>query len=217
MKKIETWGENLESTVYLLLAARARGEHVYAEFNRHVLYSDDVTMDSAYIAVIGCTKAEYEEERKRYEEQARKKEEECELREQGYREKVKVDRDAKGAGRITPELVVAGLKFIAEHPRISQDKLIDGLLSLGCNFTLEDIREQFPKCRSIKLFDGMKRADIACGASVIVNVRDSEYGRGYGEDRFLSVDDDTSIYHFVRKRGDKDYTKEKVDAMTATK
>ena len=216
MKIIETRGENLESTVYLLLAARARGEHVYAEFNRHVLCSDDVTMDSAYIAVIGCTKAEYDEQIRRERENWKKIEEEREIREQRYREKVKADRAAKGPSEITAELVVAGLKFIAEHLRSSHDELLEGLLSLGCNFTLQDIREQFPECESVRLFDGMKRADVSCGASIIVNVRDSEFGRSYGEDRFFSVDDEISAYHFVRKRGDKKYTKDKVDVMVAT-
>jgi hypothetical protein len=43
------------------------------------------------------------------------------------------------------DLVIKGLKFIAEHPEMEQEKLVDGLLNLGCNFTFSDIDEQFPE------------------------------------------------------------------------
>jgi hypothetical protein len=66
---------NLESVVYTLLAAKARGEHVYCNFNGHQLHSDSVTMDSAYQEVCGHTKAEYDEIlRKRNEEYKRQEE-----------------------------------------------------------------------------------------------------------------------------------------------
>ena len=58
----------------------------------------------------------------------------------------------------------------------------------------------------------MKKGEITCGASVITNARDSEYGRAYCDDRFLSLDDETSIYHFVRiVTGDPNYTKDNLD------
>lgn len=61
-------GENLESAVYTLLAAKARGEHVYCDFNGHELHSDTVSMDSAYMEVMGCTKAEHEQHMKEWHE-----------------------------------------------------------------------------------------------------------------------------------------------------
>lgn len=54
--------DTLESAVYTLLAAKARGQHVWCEFNEHKLYSDKVTMDSAYLEVIGRTKKEYDQQ-----------------------------------------------------------------------------------------------------------------------------------------------------------
>lgn len=61
-KKIELRaGDNLESVVYTLLAEKARGNDVYCEFNGVRLSSVDVTMDSAFKAVTGKTKAEYDE------------------------------------------------------------------------------------------------------------------------------------------------------------
>lgn len=36
------------------------------------------------------------------------------------------------------EVEIEGLKFILEHPRLTHEKLILGLLMLACNFTYED-------------------------------------------------------------------------------
>ena len=72
------------------------------------------------------------------------------------------------------------------------------------------MKKQFPK--PVPLFKGMKKGEISCGASVIVNVRDSESGRAYCSDKFLSLDDDTSVYHYIRKvTHDKSYTKANLD------
>lgn len=58
-------GDNIESVVHTLLAAKAKGESVYAEFNGHKLYSDTVSMDSAYIEITGQTKEDFELEREK--------------------------------------------------------------------------------------------------------------------------------------------------------
>jgi len=62
--------DNLESTVYTLLAAKARGERVYVIYNGYELHSYNITMDSAYKEVFGLTKEEYdkrmEDTRKNY-------------------------------------------------------------------------------------------------------------------------------------------------------
>ena len=210
--KIDFISGNLEAVVYTLLAEKARGNHVYYVFNGHELHSDTVTMDSAYQEVIGCTKEEFD--RRVQEERAKfdREEESRKLREQGYLAKVEAARTGEKQP-ITQEKVVAGLKFIAEHRDMEQEELIDGLLALGCDFSLEDIREQFPEAGN--LFDGMKAGKTNCGASVIANVRDSEYGRAFAEDRFLSLDDDTSVYHFIRvATGDEGYTKAAVESMS---
>ena len=208
-------GDNLESVVYTLLAAKARGEHVYCNFNGHELHSDNVTMDSAYTEVMGCTKAEYEQRMKEWRENYAKEKKARESREQGYAEKVNASRtDEKKP--ITSEEVISGLKFIAEHQSMSHEELVNGLLELGCNFSLEDIKQQFKQqfTEEIKLDEGMKQGNFACGASVIANVRDSELGRKFCNIDFLSLDNDTSIYHFIRvTTGDESYTKEMVDAL----
>ncbi len=206
-------GEELESAVHTLLEAKARGEHVYCDFNGHELHSDSVTMDSAYIEVLGCTKAEWDQKEKEMHENFEKEEKARKNREEGYVEKAKSNRKGEEKA-ITLEEVVSGLKFIAEHQSMSQEELIEGLLELGCDFSLKDIKQQFPT--EIALLEGMKKGDVACGASIIVNVRDNEFGRAYCDDRFLSVDDEDSLYNFIRvATGDETYTKEYVDALNS--
>ena len=203
-RKIEfAIGSTIESAVYELLAAKARGEQVYGDFNGHKLYSDTVTMDSAYTEIMGCTKAEFDKRQAEWRENYKKEE-------QGYSQMVASTRIPGQDVVITMPTVIEGLKFIAENQTLSQEELIKGLLDLGCNFTLEDIKKQFPG--SGLLFEGMKKGEVACGASVIANARDSESGRAYCDDRFLSLDDETSIYHFVRiVTGDPNYTKDNLD------
>lgn len=67
-------GENLESAVYTLLAAKARGEKVYGEFNGHILHSETVSMDSAYMEVLGYTKAEHDKQMEEWRENYKKEE-----------------------------------------------------------------------------------------------------------------------------------------------
>lgn len=210
-RKIEfTPRATIESAVYELLAAKARGEQVYGDFNGHKLYSDTVTMDSAYTEIMGCTKAEFDKSQAEWRENYKKEEQAREQREQGYSQMVASTRIPGQDVVITMPTVIEGLKFIAENQTLSQEELIKGLLDLGCNFTLEDIKKQFPN--SGLLLEGMKKGEVACGASVIANVRDTEYGRAYCDDRFLSLDDEASIYHFVRiVTGDPNYTKDNLD------
>ena len=53
----EFWGD-LDETVRYLQECNKRGENKYVEFKGNILYSCDVTIDSAYMQVIGLTKAE---------------------------------------------------------------------------------------------------------------------------------------------------------------
>ena len=213
--KVDKYFGNLDKAIDFLLESRARGEHVVIEFNGKELHSDNVTVDSAYMEVLGCTKAEFEQQQKEILESYRREEEERKIREQGYAERVKASRTEENKP-ITLEEVVNGLKFIAEHQSMSQDELIDGLLQIGCNFTLDDIKKQFPG--EIGLFEGIKQGNLGAGATVVCNARDTEFGRSFCDDRFLSVDDDMSLYHFVRiTTNDDTYTKENVDALNNAK
>jgi hypothetical protein len=55
----EYLGSDIETVVKVLLQHRERGELVKTNFNGHWLYSDTVTMDGAYVAITGKTKAEF--------------------------------------------------------------------------------------------------------------------------------------------------------------
>lgn len=204
--------DTLESAVYTLLAAKARGQHVWCEFNEHKLYSDKVTMDSAYLEVIGRTKKEYDQQLLESLEQFKKSRQEAKI-EEGREAQLVLESKKKCTLPITQELVIAGLKFIAENQTISQEELTAGLLELGCNFTLEDIENQITTSET-NLFTGMSRGDLAYGASVIANARKNFLSRAYVSEKFLSVDNNTSIYNYIRiVTGDKTYTKDKVTSM----
>lgn len=206
--------DTLESAVYTLLAAKARGQHVWCEFNEHKLYSDKVTIDSAYLEVIGRTKKEYDQQLLERLEQFEKALQEAKL-EEGREAQLVLESKKKCNLPITQELVIAGLKFIAENQTISQQELVAGLLELGCNFTLEDIENQVTTPET-SLFAGMSRGDLAYGASVIANARKDFLSRAYVSERFLSVDNNTSIYNYIRiVTGDMTYTKDKIDSMNA--
>lgn len=204
--------DTLESAVYTLLAAKARGQHVWCYFNGHKLYSDNVTMDRVYLEVTGRTKKEFDQQLLESREQFKKSMQEAKLEEEQEVQLV-LESKKKCTLPITQELVIAGLKFIAENQTISQEELTAGLLELGCNFTLEDIKNQVTT-PEINLFDGMSQGDLICGAIVIANARKDFLSRAYVSDRFLSVDDNTSIYNYIRiVTGDKTYTKDKVTSM----
>lgn len=60
MKKLEvTVKDNIRSVVYMLLAAKERGERVYAEYNGKFFYSDTVKLSDIYINGIGNNRNEY--------------------------------------------------------------------------------------------------------------------------------------------------------------
>ena len=206
-------GTKLENVVNILLAYKENGYHVYCEFNGHRLYSDTVTMESAYLEICGKTKEQVIEDQNKAMEKAEKRKEETKAREQRYQEKVLESNHGEPV-EVTMAKVIEGLKYICEHREDSQEELIDALLELGCNFTFEDIKRKIDKTGTepISIFKGMSTGDLIAGASVICNVRDSEFGRDYAEDRFLEKDNKESIYNFIRVvTGDENYTKASID------
>lgn len=66
-------GEKLDGVVQMLIAEREKGNSVVATFNGQELFSADVTMDSAYLAVLGKTKAEFEEGQEKFREEGRRR------------------------------------------------------------------------------------------------------------------------------------------------
>lgn len=81
MEEIKLYGgETIDTAVKKLLEAKANGKHVFCDFNGVKLYSDSVTLDSAYTEICGCTKAEWDEKLKKDIEESRKRREEDQKR-----------------------------------------------------------------------------------------------------------------------------------------
>lgn len=75
-KKVDVvLGGTLEDCVNLLLECKLRGELACLEFNGHKLYSDSVTMDSAYLECTGYTKAEFDKHKRDWNDKLKKAEE----------------------------------------------------------------------------------------------------------------------------------------------
>ena len=67
---------NIDEAVEVLTYAREQGRNLWFDFNGHKLYSADVTLDSAYIEVLGMDKATYEKKQKEWREEYERKEKE---------------------------------------------------------------------------------------------------------------------------------------------
>ena len=76
MREIKMWGATLEEAVRTLILLRLKGEDVYCDFNGTVLKSSNVTLDDAYIAVMGKTYSEYKDQEIRLFEKWKREDEE---------------------------------------------------------------------------------------------------------------------------------------------
>ena len=77
MEELELYaGNSIDTAVKRLLEAKAEGKHVFCKFNGVKLYSDNVTLDSAYTEIFGCTKSEWDEKLRKNIEKSEKKMEE---------------------------------------------------------------------------------------------------------------------------------------------
>ncbi|MET3505470.1 hypothetical protein [Halalkalibacter oceani] len=61
-------GNTIEDAVNELMGYREKGELVCGDFNGVMLYSDTVTMDSAYKGITGKTKAEFDKQQQEWQE-----------------------------------------------------------------------------------------------------------------------------------------------------
>lgn len=76
--ELQFFGNTIEDAVNELLTYKEKGKLASGDFNGTLLYSDTVTMDSAYTAITGYTKAEFDEamENRKTERQRKQKEHE---------------------------------------------------------------------------------------------------------------------------------------------
>ena len=59
-RMIEVDAQNIDDMVSELLEYKSHGEMVSTVFNGRTIYSDTVSLDGAYLAITGKTKAEFE-------------------------------------------------------------------------------------------------------------------------------------------------------------
>ena len=79
MKKYENrefWGMQLSKVVEELIEFNKKGKLISTDFNGVTLYSDTVTIDDAYVSILGKTKREFDDaEKQRIEKNKREQEE----------------------------------------------------------------------------------------------------------------------------------------------
>lgn len=106
--ELDEWLSSLERCVERLLQFKERGELVKYQFNGHWLYSDTVTMDSAYLEITGKNKNDFDKAQKEWREKLRI---ESELAEKAARENI-------------PNWIEKGHKAFAEDKWEEWDKIV---------------------------------------------------------------------------------------------
>jgi hypothetical protein len=145
----------LEDAVNKLLAAKERGEHVYYNFNGHILHSDTVTMDSAYNEVLGYSKAEHDARQKKiYEIRAQQKED---------AKKNVINWIVKGQGYIYPELFPKWIKCV-------NDRVEDLYLGSDLDTSLEIMKalDEDDMKTALKIFNDIDSGNAASMVMYIV-------------------------------------------------
>ena len=106
--ELDEWLSPLERCVERLLQFKERGELVKYQFNGHWLYSDIITMDSAYLEITGKNKKDYDKAQEEWKEKLRI---ESELAEKAARENI-------------PNWIEKGHKAFAEDKWKEWDKIV---------------------------------------------------------------------------------------------
>ena len=138
-------GESLSDAVEKLLKAKEEGRHVYCTFNGYTLDSDTVTLDSAYIEILGCTKKEHEERMAREIEESKKRRE---IAEQKAIKKI-------------PKQINRGKKLMYSFRHDEWKELVEadatgmytGLLTEDMLTIMEAIEDEKPVEDIVKIFD----------------------------------------------------------------
>ncbi len=169
MEELKLISVDIDTAVEKLLEAKAEGRHVFLNFNGVKLYSDNVTLDSAYIEILGCTKREWKKKIEKQIEESDKQ--------------MKVARE--NAINNIPNLIKKGQKLI--YP-FRQDKWIESVESdaIGdyCGFitasameVMTAIDEEKPIEELMEIFD--KQGHSGWSASLTRNVVMTYSKNGY--------------------------------------
>ena len=107
-RELNEWLSPLERCVEQLLEYKEKGELVKYNFNGHWLYSDTITMDSAFLEVTGKNKADFDKAQEEYFEKLRI---ESELAEKSAQENI-------------PNWIEKGHKLLSEDKWEEWDKIV---------------------------------------------------------------------------------------------
>lgn len=135
---------SIDNAVKRLLEYREKGESMFVDFNGHKLYSCDVTIDSAYMEIIGQTKAEYdkarEKWRKEYEARQAKEEAEAQAKIPSWIE--------QGEKFIYPERIGKWINCVEDragdfYHGMDLDSALALMEKLESGATMEEVKEMF--------------------------------------------------------------------------
>ena len=183
------FSDDLDVVVTKLIKIREMGGHQTYSFNGYLLSSDTVDMDSAFLMIVGETKEEYDRGQKELLESFKKEKESDERREARTKELVLKSRE-RGISEITPLLVLKGMRYVLMNERQNYEEFVEGLLELGCNFTIDEVKELVKANgeEDCSIFDGLRQGNVLAGALIICNARDSIYIRNVLYGRYIYTD-----------------------------
>ena len=125
-KEITEWLTPLEKCVECLQEYNARGELAKYEFNGHWLYSDTVTMDSAYLEITGKNKADFDKAQEEFRETIRKEKEFAEIRKEKEFAEIRKEKEfaEKTAQNNIPNWIERGHKLFSEDKWPEWNKIV---------------------------------------------------------------------------------------------
>lgn len=212
IKKIPA-GWTLDEAVYDLQEAKKKGINLHYIFNGKIDLGPGIGYDEAWNMCYGISKETLTadiEEKNKLEERIANRRQYMDQSDLARIERVKKARAKSPHGKEVIEAnVISGLKYLVENRFADADTVCDALINRGCLFTINDVYDY-----EVKPFTREKFRDgsIAAAAYVVANMRDSKISRETFENMLFLVDDDYSVYNFIRlATGDKTYTKALAD------
>ena len=168
-EEIETYaGESIDTAVEKLLEAKKEGKHAYCKFNDVILDSDTVTLDSAYIEIVGCTKKEHEERIRKGAEEARKR--------RFLEEKEAVER--------IPDKIKRGKRLVypfrysdwASIVAADATGMYTGLITEDSLTIMEAIEEEMPVKELVKMFENQAHSGWSASLTRSIVMKFSKNG-----------------------------------------
>lgn len=149
------YGWSIEEAVEDLLKRKDNGELVCADFNGHTLCSDTVTLDNAYLEVVGKTKEQFDKDRKEWRERLDREKEEHEAR----------------IPKLTEEYITKGHEILDEQYWTSWDECVPirlrdlyrGMELKACLDIVEPLNNGCSLEEAKEIIDSQNHSDLSFG------------------------------------------------------